>query len=106
VGQDFNCVLCNLYRDGRDSMGWHADNERELGPAPVIASISLGAERQFQLKSRTDSTQRHALLLEHGSLLVMAGDLQQHWLHQLPKTARVDRPRINLTFRCIAQASG
>jgi alkylated DNA repair dioxygenase AlkB len=97
----FNCVLCNLYRDGKDSMGWHADNEPELGAAPVIASISLGAERRFQLKSRSDSTLRRELLLEHGSLLVMAGDLQQHWLHQLPKTARVDQPRINLTFRAI-----
>lgn len=98
AGQAFNSVLLNLYRDGRDSVGWHADNERGLGRNPVIASLSLGATRRFQLKHRTLG-ERVAIDLRHGSCLVMAGATQHHWLHQLPKTARPVGPRINLTFR-------
>ncbi|MCA1780394.1 MAG: alpha-ketoglutarate-dependent dioxygenase AlkB [Xanthomonadaceae bacterium] len=100
-GQRFNCVLLNLYRDGSDSMGWHADDEPELGSHPVIASVSLGAVRRFVLrrKNRTGSTL--ALDLEHGSLTLMHGDLQQHWQHQVPKTRRPVAERINLTFRSI-----
>lgn len=101
LGLDFNCVLCNLYRDGRDSMAWHADDEAELGPTPVIGSISLGAARRFQLKPRSGRGERIERILEHGSLLLMAGTLQQHWQHQLPKSLRVTEPRINLTFRRI-----
>jgi alkylated DNA repair dioxygenase AlkB len=96
--QAFNSVLLNLYRDGRDSVSWHADNEPGLGKNPVIASLSLGATRRFQLKHRRDGL-RVAIDLEHGSCLVMAGATQHHWLHQLPKTARPVGPRVNLTFR-------
>ena len=100
-GLDFSTVLLNLYRDGRDSNGWHADNERELGPAPAIASLSLGAPRAFHLKHRFRKDQRCKLVLEPGSLLLMAGKTQQFWLHQVPKTRRPVGPRINLTFRKI-----
>jgi alkylated DNA repair dioxygenase AlkB len=98
TGEPFNSVLLNLYRDGRDSVSWHADNEPGLGRNPVIASISLGATRRFQLKHRRRA-ERVAIDLHHGSCLIMAGATQHHWLHQLPKTARPIGPRINLTFR-------
>ena len=98
AGEQFNSVLLNLYRDGRDSVSWHADNEPGLGRDPVIASLSLGAVRRFQLKHRR-RPERLTLDLPHGSCLVMAGATQHHWLHQLPKTARPVGPRINLTFR-------
>jgi alkylated DNA repair dioxygenase AlkB len=98
AGQIFNSVLLNLYRDGRDSVSWHADNEPGLGRDPVIASLSLGAVRRFQLKHRR-LPERLTLDLPHGSCLIMAGATQHHWLHQLPKTARPVGPRINLTFR-------
>jgi alkylated DNA repair dioxygenase AlkB len=101
AGQAFNSVLLNLYRDGRDSVSWHADNEPGLGRHPVIASISLGATRRFQLKHRT-CAERIAIDLTHGSCLIMAGAIQHHWLHQLPKTAHPVGPRINLTFRRMA----
>ena len=96
---DFNAVLLNLYRDGKDSNGWHADNEAELGQNPVIASISLGEERYFHLKHRTLKEQRLKIKLKHGSLLIMGGAMQHHWLHQIPKTKKNISPRINLTFR-------
>lgn len=99
LGAPFNSVLANLYRDGRDAMGWHSDDEPELGPAPVIASVSLGAPRRFVLKHRRDPALRHALVLEPGSLLVMAGATQRHWKHALPRTAKPVGARINLTFR-------
>ena len=101
--QAFNSVLLNHYRDGRDSVSWHADNEPGLGRNPVIASISLGAIRRFQLRHRA-SGQRLSLDLPHGSCLIMAGATQHHWLHQVPKTARPVGPRINLTFRAMARA--
>lgn len=97
----FSTVLLNLYRNGSDSMGWHRDNERELGPAPTIASISLGMTRLFQCKHRTDPSLRVSLPLTNGSLLVMKGAMQEHWYHQVPKERRVTEPRINLTFRAI-----
>jgi alkylated DNA repair dioxygenase AlkB len=100
AGQRFNSVLLNLYRDGRDSVSWHADNEPGLGRNPVIASFSLGAIRRFQLKHRRLGA-RLALDLPHGSCLIMAGATQHCWLHQLPKTARPVGPRINLTFRAM-----
>jgi alkylated DNA repair dioxygenase AlkB len=99
LGVDFNGVLANFYRDGRDAMGWHADDERELGPAPVIASLSLGAARRFVLKHRTRADVRLALDLPHGSLLVMSGSTQRHHRHALPRTARPVDERLNLTFR-------
>jgi alkylated DNA repair dioxygenase AlkB len=98
AGQPFDSVLLNLYRDGRDSVSWHADNEPGLGRDPVIASLSLGAVRRFQLRHRR-GPERLTLDLPHGSCLIMAGATQHHWLHQLPKTARPVGPRINLTFR-------
>ena len=102
AGERFNSVLCNYYRDGQDSMGWHADDEPELGDNPVIASVSLGASRRFDLKPKSDTTdQKHSIWLESGSCLLMGGDLQHHWLHQIPKTKRIHEPRINLTFRWI-----
>ncbi|HEX6141529.1 MAG TPA: alpha-ketoglutarate-dependent dioxygenase AlkB [Geminicoccaceae bacterium] len=102
AGQAFNSVLLNLYRTGRDSVSWHADNEPGLGQDPVIASLSLGAVRRFQLRHRR-TRERIDLDLPHGSCLIMAGATQHHWLHQLPKTARPVGPRINLTFRRMAR---
>jgi len=96
---NFNTLLINLYRDGNDSNGWHADNEKELGEKPIIASLSFGEERPFHFKHRTIKTQRHKLILEHGSLLIMKGEMQQYWLHQIAKTKKQIKPRINLTFR-------
>lgn len=98
---EFNSVLLNLYGDGQDSMGWHADDEPELGRNPSIASLSLGAARRFCLKHRTLPDERREIPLAHGSLLLMKGALQHHWLHSLPKTTKVATPRLNLTFRKI-----
>jgi len=105
-GARFNSVLANLYRDGRDSMGWHSDNEPELGQQPVIASLSLGAARRFRLKPRNEAAQGDTVAIElgHGSLLRMAGDTQRHYLHDLPKTSAAVGPRLNLTFRWIDAA--
>jgi len=97
----FTHCLANLYRNGNDSMGWHSDNEKELGPNPLIASLSLGAERKFQLKHKELKEQKLDIILKHGSLLLMKGETQHFWKHQLPKTKKVDSPRINLTFRTI-----
>ena len=99
--ESFTTVLLNLYRDGKDSNGWHADDEAELGKNPVIASLSLGAPRFFHLRHNQDPKQRYKLLLEHGSLLLMGGETQHHWKHQVAKTAKKVGPRINLTFRKI-----
>lgn len=101
-GADFNSVLLNLYRDGRDSMGWHADDEPELGTNPVVPSVSLGAPRRFVLRHNR-TKRRIEYTLAHGSLLIMSGTLQHFWKHQLPKTARPVGERINLTFRKIVQ---
>ncbi len=101
AGATFNSVLANLYRDGRDGMGWHSDDERALGRDPVIASLSFGAVRRFRLKHKCDPERRLGLDLPAGSCLVMAGPLQHHWRHALPKTARPLGPRVNLTFRLI-----
>ncbi|SFQ27460.1 alpha-ketoglutarate-dependent dioxygenase AlkB family protein [Hymenobacter arizonensis] len=103
----FNSVLLNHYRDGRDSMGWHADDEPELGPAPAIASLSLGATRRFRLRPHPTHFRTQpapaplGLDLPHGSLLLMRAPTQQHWQHALPKTARPIGPRLNLTFRWV-----
>ncbi len=106
AGEAFNSVLANLYRDGRDAMGWHADNEPELGRAPVIASLSLGATRRFALKARRDPSRRIGLELPPGSLLVMKGATQASYRHALPRTARPVGARINLTFRRISPLRG
>lgn len=100
---DFTSVLLNCYRDGQDSNGWHADNEKELGTNPVIASVSFGAERFFHLKHRKIKEEKHKMVLHNGSLLLMEGSMQHHWLHQIAKTAKPVGPRINLTFRKIIQ---
>ena len=100
LGVAFNSVLANRYRDGRDRMGWHSDDEPELGPRPVIASVSLGAERRFLFKARTGGDPV-GLVLPHGSLLVMAGESQSRYRHALPATAKPVGERINLTFRRI-----
>ncbi|MDD9945175.1 MAG: alpha-ketoglutarate-dependent dioxygenase AlkB [Myxococcales bacterium] len=100
----FNSVLCNLYRDGRDSVGYHADDEPELGPSPdniVIASLSLGAPRRFVLKHRRTGASR-VYSLGEGRLLVMRGHTQRHYVHALPKTSRQVGARINLTFRVVS----
>jgi alkylated DNA repair dioxygenase AlkB len=99
--ENFTTVLLNNYRNGKDSNGWHADNEKELGRNPVIASLSFGAERVFQLKHNTIANTKQNILLEHGSLLVMKGTTQHFWKHQIPKTAKEIGARINLTFRII-----
>ncbi len=96
---DFNVCLINLYRDGSDSNGWHADNEKELGQNPVIASVSLGQERFFHLRHNDNKELKFKFPLTHGSLLIMAGETQHTYKHQIAKTARKILPRINLTFR-------
>jgi len=103
-GACFNSVLANAYRDGRDSMGWHADDEAELGAEPVIASVSLGATRVFRVRPRQGGPSSPAgigMKLEHGSVLLMRGNFQRRWQHCVPKTKRPVGLRINLTFRQI-----
>lgn len=97
----FTSCLANLYRDGKDSNGWHADDEKELGKHPIIASLSFGQDRVFHLKHKKDKTLKHKLRLEHGSLLLMQGQTQENWLHQIPKTSKKIEERLNLTFRII-----
>ena len=102
TGAEFNSVLLNYYRDGKDSVAWHADDESELGSNPIIASVSLGAVRDFELKHKlTKGAARYRLPLQNGSLLLMGNTLQNRWLHQIPKTNSESSPRINLTFRQI-----
>ena len=96
--QTFNSVLGNLYRDKNDSMGWHSDNEKEMGTDPFIASLSLGEERIFKIKHKTTKEQ-HTILLTSGSLLTMSGQFQHNWQHCIPKCSAPKKPRINLTFR-------
>ena len=97
----FNSVLANLYRDGQDSMGWHADKEPELGANPLIVSLSLGGTRRFLLRHKRKGVPGVDLDLEDGSLLWMSGTTQHFWRHAVPKTKRPVAPRINLTFRRI-----
>jgi alkylated DNA repair dioxygenase AlkB len=99
-GAKFNSCLLNLYHDGAEGMAWHSDDEKSLGKNTTIASLSFGAERKFSLKHKV-SKQTVSVILESGSLLVMKGSTQTHWLHCLPKTTKVTRPRVNLTFRTI-----
>lgn len=96
-GAKFNSVLANLYRDGRDSVGWHADDERDMGE--VIASVSLGASRNFRLRHKARKVPALGVVLTSGSLLVMGEGMQRYWEHTIPKTAKPVGPRINLTFR-------
>jgi len=99
TGRSYNSVLLNLYRDGRDGMGWHADDEPGLGREPAIASVSLGATRRFKLRHRRSRSAAGTLDLAHGDLLLMAGATQHHYVHAVPKTARPVGERVNLTFR-------
>ena len=98
-GEDFTHVLCNYYRDGQDSMGWHRDNEAVLGKNPSIASVTFGATRSFQIRNYQSKSHKIDIPLTHGSLLMMTGESQHHWEHQVPKTKKALGPRINLTFR-------
>jgi len=98
---ELNSVLCNYYRDRNDSMGYHADNEKELGVNPIIVSVNFGESRRFLLKHRSDKNLKSEILLSHGSVLIMAGEMQHHWLHAIPKSTQILKPRINLTFRNI-----
>lgn len=95
----FNSALVSLYRDGQDSVGWHSDDEPELGRRPCIASLSLGAMRRFELRPRDGSSPIRRLDLPPGSLLLMKGDTQRHWRHRVPRARGVVGPRINITFR-------
>lgn len=101
AGQSLNGVLLNYYRDGQDSMGWHSDDEAELGVNPLIASLNLGGTRRFDLRRKGQNRIEHSLDLQHGSLLVMRGATQHHWQHQVAKTRASCAPRLNLTFRLI-----
>jgi alkylated DNA repair dioxygenase AlkB len=100
AGVRFNSVLCNRYRSGADTVGWHRDNERELGPEPVIASVSFGATRRFLLR-HVKGPDRAEIGLEDGSVLVMRGQTQQRWRHSVPRTAQAVGERVNLTFRLV-----
>jgi len=103
VDQAFNSVLLNWYRNGNDSMSWHADDEKELGENPVIASVNFGATRRFDLRSNLNKENKISIYLNDGSLLLMRGALQHFWQHSIPKTKKVKSARINLTFRSIIE---
>lgn len=104
TGENFNTCLLNLYPEGSDGMGWHSDDEKELRPLAAIASVSLGRERKFSFKHKV-TKESVSIQLENGSLLLMKGLTQKHWLHQLPKTKKIIGSRINLTFRSIIDES-
>lgn len=103
TGETFNSCLLNLYHNGEEGMAWHSDGEKDLKKNGAIASLSFGAERKFAFKHKT-TKQTVSTLLEKGSLLVMKGSTQMHWLHRLPPTKKVKKPRINLTFRTIVNS--
>lgn len=101
--EDFNSVLLNMYRNGNDKVSWHADDEKELGLNPTIASLSIGETRRFDIKHKDNQQMQYKFELTPGSLLIMKGELQHNWLHQIPVQKKVMQPRINLTFRTIKQ---
>ena len=103
-GETFNSCLLNYYHNGNEGMSWHSDDEAEMAPGRAIASMSLGAQRRFSFRHKS-TKETVSLQLEHGSLLVMAGETQKHWHHQLPKSARIIGSRINLTFRVFRSAT-
>lgn len=103
TSRPFNSVLCNWYRDGADSMGWHSDDEPELGPAPMVASLTLGQARRFQFRRRGETRVHSSLELGHNSLLLMESGVQEQWQHQVPKSRKPLAARLNLTFRHIRQ---
>jgi alkylated DNA repair dioxygenase AlkB len=102
AGLTFNSALLNFYRNGQDSVAWHADDEIELGCSPIIVSVSIGADRIFELKPKQSlKRQKYQILLKSGSILIMGNTLQNNYLHQLPKVKGLNEPRVNLTFRNI-----
>ena len=105
TGNTFNSCLCNLYHNGNEGMAWHSDDDKYLQKNSAIASLSFGAERRFSFKYKNNNTENPIknvdILLENGSLLLMKDDTQANWLHSLPKTTKINSPRINLTFRTI-----
>ncbi|NNC69997.1 MAG: alpha-ketoglutarate-dependent dioxygenase AlkB [Flavobacteriaceae bacterium] len=103
TNETYNSCLLNLYHDGSESMAWHSDGEKDLKKNGAIASLSFGAERKFAFKHK-ETKQKVDLILEHGSLLVMKGETQKNWLHRLPPTKKIQKPRINLTFRTIVES--
>ncbi|MDB5140695.1 MAG: alpha-ketoglutarate-dependent dioxygenase AlkB [Mucilaginibacter sp.] len=103
AGITFNSVLLNYYRNGNDSVAWHSDDEYELGIKPVIASVSFGQVRKFDIRHKTDHQNKYSIALENGSLLLMKGDMQLNWEHRIPKSTKPLKPRVNLTFRVIHQ---
>lgn len=102
TNETYNSCLLNLYHDGSEGMAWHSDGEKDLKKNGAIASVTLGAERKFAFKHK-ETKQKIDVILEHGSLLVMKGETQTHWLHRLPPTKKIHKPRINLTFRTIIE---
>lgn len=101
LGLTFNSALLNQYRNEQDSMGWHRDDEKELGPDPIICSVSFGATRDFKFQHSKNKNLKATLPLTHGSVLVMQGTTQHHWTHALPKRSKASGIRINITFRQI-----
>jgi len=101
AGVTFNSVLLNYYRDGNDSVAWHSDREEVLGKNPVIASVSFGQVRSFDIRNKEDHSKKHSVKLEHGSFLLMKAGLQEYWEHRIAKSIRFMRPRVNLTFRVV-----
>ena len=101
AGTTFNSVLLNYYRDGNDSVAWHSDKESILGKHPVIASVSFGQVRSFDIRSKTDHSEKYSVRLEHGSFLLMKSGLQERWEHRIAKSIKPMKPRVNLTFRVV-----
>ncbi len=104
LDEQFNSGLVNFYRNGDDSMGWHADDERELGPNPIIASANFGATRKMKFKELGGGQRKIDIILDHGDILVMSGALQHHWQHMVPKRANIKESRLNITFRNIIES--
>nr|WP_067060401.1 alpha-ketoglutarate-dependent dioxygenase AlkB [Mucilaginibacter sp. L294] len=101
AGVQFNSVLLNYYRDGNDSVAWHSDKESIMGSQPMIASVSFGEVRSFDIRSKTDHSEKYSIRLEHGSFLLMKAGLQEHWEHRIAKSNKPMKARINLTFRLV-----
>jgi alkylated DNA repair dioxygenase AlkB len=101
AGIKFNSVLLNYYRDGNDSVAWHSDKESVLGKNPIIASVSFGQVRSFDIRNKANHAEKYSVRLEHGSFLLMKGDLQEHWEHRIAKSTKPMKPRVNLTFRVV-----
>jgi alkylated DNA repair dioxygenase AlkB len=101
AGIKFNTVLLNYYRDGNDSVAWHSDKESIMGSQPIIASVSFGQVRSFDIRNKADHRGNYSVRLEHGSFLLMKSGLQEHWEHRIAKSAKAIKPRVNLTFRLV-----